>query len=166
MTMKRTLRAAQVLEINKKPMARARRASLFQRQVRVSLSSTAAALLVARAQVLSEGQIEHGRFYGSTMMSLDLRRLEDEVSDEVSAETANRFGALAAADPELLAHTRALGIAEAKRLAGSPIGEPQLDVRIRARGPHIQIDIDIEADLGNDTPMPTTRTRRPTRRSS
>lgn len=146
MGIKRTLRAAQVVEVAKKPMASAHRASLFARRIEVALSSAAAELLIKNAQVLSEGQVEGGRFFGSTIVTLDLRRLEGEVSDAVSAETASRFGTLAADDRALQERTRSLAIAEASRLAGYPIRNPQVDVRVRARGPHIRIDIDVEAN--------------------
>ncbi len=128
-------------------MVMARRASLFQREIRVSLSSAAAELLVEKAQVLSEGQVEDQRFYGSTMMSLDLRRLETDVSDQVSAETTTRFSSLAAADKRLQKQTRELAVAEAERLCREPIRDAQVDVNVRADGPHLYIDMDIEADL-------------------
>jgi len=129
-------------------MLMARRASLFQREIRVALSSAATELLIDNAQVLSEGQVEEGRFFGSTMMSLDLRRLDSLVSDQLSAETTTRFGKLAATDEQLKAHSRRVAVSEAERLSGTSLREPQLDINVHSEGPTLHIDIDIEAELG------------------
>jgi hypothetical protein len=139
-------RLAQLVELEKKPMARAFRPSLFQRDIHYRLSSAAIELLFERAQVLSEGQIERGRYYGSTMISLDLNQLEDAIADVISAETAVRFGEVADRDPLLEARAQELGRAEARRLAGE-IHDPQIDIGVRTRGAHLYIDLDIEADL-------------------
>jgi hypothetical protein len=147
MELQYTSRLAQLVELEKKPMARAFRPSLFQRDIKYRLSSAAVELLFERAHVLSEGQIDRGRYYGSTMISLDLGRLEDAIADALTAETAVRFGELADRDPLLEARAQALGRAEARRLAGA-IRDPQIDVGVRSRGAHLYIDLDIEAELG------------------
>ena len=135
-----------LIELEKKPMARAHRPSLFQKEIHQRLSSAAIELLFERAHVLSEGQVERGRYFGSTMISLDLDRLEGEIADIISTETAARFGELAGSDPILAARARAVGCAEARRLAGD-IDEPQVDVGVRTRGAQLYIDLDIEASL-------------------
>ena len=53
-------------------MARARRVSLFQREIRISLSSAALDILYNLAQVLSEGGVDGDAFYGSVMVTIDL----------------------------------------------------------------------------------------------
>jgi hypothetical protein len=138
-----------LLELIKKPMARAWRASLFQRQLSYQLSSAAIELLIERAQVLSEGQIEGTRYFGSTMISLDLRRLEDEVSDPASAATARRLGDLAAEDSHLRRRAGELARAEAERLAGRRLERCQIDLSARARGAQLHIDLDVEARLSD-----------------
>jgi len=139
---------AHLIELQKKPMVRAFRPSLFQKEIRHRLSSAGIELLFERAQVLSEGQIDRGRYFGSTMISLDLTRLEDAIADALTAETAARFGELAASDPLLDARAQSVGRAEARRLAGE-ISSPQIDVGIRTRGANLYIDLDIEAQLGD-----------------
>lgn len=140
-------RLAELVELEKKPMARAFRPSLFQRDINYRLSSAAVELLFDRAQVLSEGQVDRGRYYGSTMISLDLNRLEGDIADAITAETAVRFGTLADRDPLLAARASEIGRAEARKLAGE-LGDAQIDIGVRTRGAHVYIDLDIEAELG------------------
>lgn len=136
----------QLVELEKKPMARARRPSLFQKEIHHRLSSAAVELLFDRAHVLSEGQVDGDRYFGSTMISLDLNRLEGDIADTISAETAARFGELAVKDPTLAARAHVVGCAEARRLAGE-ICDLQIDVGVRTRGAQLYIDLDIEASL-------------------
>lgn len=140
-------RLAQLVLLEKKPMARAFRPSLFQRDIQYRLSSAAVEMLFERAQVLSEGQIERGRYYGSTMISLDLDRLEGNIAEDITAETAVRFGSLADRDPLLAARAHAIGRDEARKLAGE-LRDTQIDIGVRTRGAHVYIDLDIEAELG------------------
>ncbi len=81
-------------------------------------------------------------------MSLDLRRLDSLVSDQLSVETTAHFSKLAATDEQLKAHSRRLAVSEAERLSGSSLRKPQLDINVHSEGPNLHIDIDIEAELG------------------
>jgi hypothetical protein len=64
----------------RRPMARATRIALFEREVRERLSRAALELVLARAEVISEGQrsVRGGRdaYFGSTMLTIDLPALE------------------------------------------------------------------------------------------
>src|SRR5207237_442114 len=90
-------------KMSKKPMARAVRIALFQREIRVRLSPAALDLLFARADVISEGQraVRGGRdsYFGSTMLTLDLPSLAPLLSDACDAGTARRLAALLEGDP-------------------------------------------------------------------
>lgn len=147
MALRVTSPVAQLVELKRKPMARAYRPSLFHRQLSFRLSSAAIELVIERAQVLSEGQLEARRYFGSTMLSLDLRRLEDEVSDPISVDTTRRLGVLAEGDPGLIERCRVLALAEAQRLAGRSLESCQIDARVRSRGVHLHIDLDVEATI-------------------
>jgi hypothetical protein len=61
-------------------MARATRIALFEREVRERLSRAALELVLARAEVISEGQRsvrgERDAYFGSTMLTIDLPALE------------------------------------------------------------------------------------------
>src|SRR5688572_20554584 len=74
----------------KKPMAMARRVSLFERAVTVRLAPVAVDLLHGAARVLTEGELDGNIYTGSTMMTVDLGRAVNVVSDAPDATTAQR----------------------------------------------------------------------------
>ena len=129
----------------KKPMAAARRASLFDREVRVRLSSAAVEILFERASILSEGQVEGGGYYGSTMITMDCARASHLVSEECDASLADQVADLAGTDERVRERARDIAYREARRLATVELYETQIDVRVRASGTHIHFDLDVEA---------------------
>lgn len=129
----------------RKPMAAARRVSLFEREIRVGLSSAAVEILFQLASILSEGAHEEGGYFGSTMITIDLGRAALLVSDPCDATTVRRVADLLAADPRVRQRARAMAAAEADRLAGAPLGRAQIDLRVRTSGNHLHIDVDVEA---------------------
>src|SRR5215216_2762553 len=72
---------------DRKPIAMARRVSLFDRRVEIRLAPAAYDILFDVAAVLSEGQVEDDRFVGSTMVTVDLDRAASRISDECDAAT-------------------------------------------------------------------------------
>ena len=127
----------------RKPMATARRVSLFEREIRVGLSSAAVEILFDLASILSEGAHEAGGFFGSTMVTIDLARATTLVSDACDAATVKRVAELIAADPRVRERARGIAAAEADRMAGARLRTPQIDVRARASGRHLHLDIDV-----------------------
>ena len=128
----------------RKPMAMARRVSLFERRVQVRLSSAALDVLFDSAQVLTEGQVDAQRFVGSTMVTIDLARAASRVSDDCDAATARRVAELLAADERSRERAREIALAEARRRAGALVA-PAVDLRVRAAGNHLHLDLDVEA---------------------
>lgn len=128
----------------RKPMAQARRVSLFEREVHVRLSPAAIEILFGTAAVLSEGLVDGNRFYGSTMVTLDLARADGQVSEQCDASTARDVERLLGKDPRVHEHARELGVAEADRLAGRPLQAPQVDLRVRRNGRQFHVDMDVE----------------------
>ncbi|MBK6847315.1 MAG: hypothetical protein IPG96_07140 [Proteobacteria bacterium] len=138
----------------KRPMARVRQVSLFAREVIERLSATGTELLLADLSRLSEGQRVAGRYFGSTMLTLDLRRLEGRMRDSGDVGTASRLARLWATSEPVIGRLRALALAEAQRIAGEPLQADGIDVRVRAEGSWLFVDIDLEAeadDLGQRT---------------
>lgn len=136
----------------RKPMRSARRVSLFEREIRIRLSSSAIDILFQLAAPLSEGQVDGDHYFGSTMITFDLGRAGALVSDECDEETARRAADLIAGDERVLERARALGIREATRLAGVGLRPPQIDVRVRRTGQHLHLDMDIEATVLEEKP--------------
>jgi len=73
----------------RKPMARATRIALFEREVRERLSRAALDVVFARADLMSEGQrnVRGGKdgYFGSTMLTIDLASFADVLRDPASA---------------------------------------------------------------------------------
>ena len=126
-------------------MAAARRVSLFEREIRVRLSSAAIEILFDLAAVLSEGQLEDDGYYGSTMITIDLARATAAVRDDCDAATARRVTDLLADDARVTERARALALAEAEARAGCALASGQVDIRVRSTGAHVHIDVDVEA---------------------
>jgi len=130
----------------RKPMATARRVSLFSRSVSVRLSPLSPALLATVTSQLSEGAIDDDRYCGSTMLTIDLAALSDRVSDRADVGTAQRLAGLVPDDSMTRAQARAIAIDEAQRIAGCPLRAPNVDVRARAVDGRVHVDLNIEAD--------------------
>jgi hypothetical protein len=133
----------------RRPMARATRIALFEREVRERPARAALDLLFARAEVISEGQrsVRGGRdaYFGSTMLTLDLPALAVLVRDACDAATARRLAALLEADATVERRVQELATREAARVAGAAPRDVSAHVAIRAQGAKIFIDVDVEA---------------------
>jgi hypothetical protein len=134
----------------RKPMARATRITLFEREVRERLSRAALDIVFARAELLSEGQrtVRGGKngYVGSTMLTIDLASLADVLRDPCDAGTAHRLATLMDADAALPARIHDIASREATRVAGGPLTDVRTQVVVRAQGAKVFIDIDVEAD--------------------
>jgi len=130
-----------------KPMASVERVSLFCRHIHVGLSSAAVDILFDRAAVLSEGDIEGERYYGSTMVTLDLERAASLVTDRCDAATVDRLRSMLIKDVRVLDRARLLGAAEAERCANTALEEAQVDLRVTSTGCHLHLDLDVEAKV-------------------
>jgi hypothetical protein len=135
--------------IDRKPMARVTKVTLFEREVRERLSNAALELLLGRAQVLAEGRradspTARKAFFGSIMITMDLAALDGDVRDPLTDHTAARIAERMESDPRVTRWLRKLAENEASRLAGAPIRVHSADVRIRCEGARVLVDIDVE----------------------
>lgn len=134
-------------------MARAVRVTLFEREVKERLSAAAVEILFGRAQVLAEGRRAKSAtagqaFFGSIMLTFDLSDLSAEVRERCDASTAGRLAAMMGADARVLRRVRQIAEREGTRLAGVPIRAHSADVRVRAEGSRVFVDVDVEESLG------------------
>jgi hypothetical protein len=133
----------------RKPMARAIRIALFQREIRERLSPAALDLIFARAEIISEGQRAvrggHDSYFGSTMLTLDLPALSAQLSDACDAGTARRLAALLEADGSVARRIQQLSEREAARVAGEVPRQVGTHITIRSQGAKVFVDIDVEA---------------------
>jgi hypothetical protein len=131
----------------RKPMARATRVSLFEREIRVHLSTSAIEVLFDLAQVLHEGQRQLDGYFGSTMITMELDRAASAVRDECDAANARRVAELLEGDARVKARARLLATTAASRRAGAPLARVTVEMRVRTSGTRIHIDLDVEGEL-------------------
>jgi hypothetical protein len=126
-------------------MALVRRVSLFEREVTVRLAPAAMELLHGAARVLTEGELAGDAYAGSTMLTIDLARTRELVSDPPDASTAQRAALLYAGDERCRDHARRIAVKEARRIAGCELSMPLVDVETRARGNELHLSLNVEA---------------------
>jgi len=135
--------------VARRPMARATRIALFEREVRERISRAALELVLGRAEVISEGQrgARGGRdaYFGSTMLTIDLPSLDLLLRDACDAGTAHRLAELLEGDATAGKRIEALAASEAARVAGAPPKSVSTHVTIRSQAAKVFIDIDVEA---------------------
>ena len=133
----------------RKPMARATRITLFEREVKERLSRAALDLLLSRAERLSEGQrsVRGGRnaYFGSTMLTIDLASFADVLRDACDASTAHRLATLLETDAAVPRRIRDIAEREAARVAAARLRDVRTQVTVRAQGSKVFIDVDVEA---------------------
>jgi len=133
----------------KKPMARVHRVTLFEREVREKLSVAAIEILLERARTLSEGQrsaapTARARWFGSTMITVDVAALGDVVREPCDARAAARVAELIGGDARVTRRVQRIAGREADRLAGATVRVRASDVRVRVQGTLVHLDVDVE----------------------
>lgn len=126
-------------------MAVARRISLFEREVTLRLAPVALELIHDNARVLTEGELRGDVYTGSTMLTVDLHRSRDRISDPPDVSTARRVAVLYASDERCRDYARKIAIGEARRIANCDLSNPLVDVESRARGAEVHLSLDLEA---------------------
>lgn len=129
----------------RKPMAMARRVSLFAREVSIKIAPAAVDLLHGAARMLSEGELVGDRYSGSTMLTIDLAKTSHRISDPPTATTAQQVAFLYAADERCRDQARRVAMGEARRHAGCDLATPHVDVESRARGSELHFEFNVEA---------------------
>jgi hypothetical protein len=92
-----------------------------------------------------------GPFYGSTMLTIDLDAIQGAVREACDASSARRVALLVRGDERFERRMRDLAVREASRLAGRPISTSAAEVRVRAQGTRLFVDVDLEGELGRAT---------------
>ena len=130
-------------------MARASRVTLFEREIREKLSVAAIEILLERARILSEGKrsaapTARARYFGSTMITVDVGALAD-----VRARAVRRAlrRARRRAHPRRRARHQARAQdrrARSRAARRRPVRVRAGDVRVRAQGTFVYLDVDVE----------------------
>ncbi|MBK9072201.1 MAG: hypothetical protein IPL79_14565 [Myxococcales bacterium] len=120
--------------------------SVLERQWRFRLSAAAMDVLMRRALVQNEGRSDRGRYLGTTMVTIDIALASDLVADPCSPETAAKLAGLMEHDPGVIRMIRSLALAGAVRTAGYSLAAAHMDLKFRASGTKILIDVDTETE--------------------
>jgi hypothetical protein len=83
------------------------------------------------------------------MLTVDLARTVDRISDPPDSSTAQRIAFLYAADERCREHARRIAVAEARKTAGCDLAAPHVDVESRARGAELHLSLNVEAQRRN-----------------
>jgi hypothetical protein len=131
-----------------RPLARVDRISLFEREVRERLSRAALDLIFGVAGIMSEGQrsARGGRemFFGSTMLTIELPSVAASVRDVCDARAAQHLAALLATDTVAAARIKSIAAAEAERLCRIRPKSLGAEIKVRARGTTVYVDVEVE----------------------
>ncbi len=128
-------------------MAAATRIALFDRRIEVRLGTAALELLFDGADLLSEGERRDECYFGSTMITLDLARASEQLAEVCDAVTAQDVAAILLRDARARERAEQLALADAEVRAGAPVAKVALEVRVRAAGTRVLIDVDLEGKL-------------------
>ena len=134
--------------LRKRPMASARRVSLFKREIIERLSPAGFDVLLASCGCLSEGQVTpDGAYYGSTMLTLDLSTAGPLLREEGDVAAARRLARLLRKERSLVKRVKQVARREARKVAGRPIRQPEVELRVRVEGARVLLDMDLEGEL-------------------
>lgn len=143
----------------RKPMVRAARVALFEREVKERLSEPAVEILLGAATVLSEGDspgpmlplggtaVGTRAWFGSTMLTIELGAIASSVREPLDEAAARRVAELLTTDGRIARSVRRIAEREASRLAGDRVLPTATEVRVRAAGTTLYIDADVEGEL-------------------
>ncbi len=136
----------------RRPMARVTRIPLIFREIRERVNPAALEILLAGARRLSEGQVSDlpdgsVRYFGSTMLTLDLAQPGAYLRPGLDARDALTLAKAIRRDPELTGIVRRLAVREAERLAGTALHQVEVEIRVATRGTLVLLDLDVEADV-------------------
>lgn len=136
-----------------KPLARAQRVPALIHRSSTSISRTLEEQLFRSAEVLSEGGCralrgQHDSYFGSTMISIDLERLQPLFRGGLDESTCRALAE--AVDGSIRVRLRAMRLARAEAARRAPervLGTAYTETRVRLTGRQLHIDIDLEVAL-------------------
>jgi hypothetical protein len=132
-----------------KPPVRVRPGALLRAREGVCLGPRADEVLFHRAEVLTEGRVEGGSFFGSTLVTIDLERVDDALRGPSGEGERQRV--LEAASGSVRVRLRAMRAAcadVARRHPDRGLGTAITETRFRLDGAKLLIDVDLEVPIG------------------
>lgn len=101
------------------------------------------------AEVLSEGRLEGGAFFGSTLVTIDLEKVAPELRGAEGERAREQL--LAAVHGSVRVRLRAMRVAcadVARRHPDRRLGTATIETRFRLDGSRLLVDVDLEMPVG------------------
>jgi hypothetical protein len=135
-----------------KPPVRVRPSALLRARSGWTLGARAVDELYRVAEVLSEGRLDAGAFFGTTLVTIDLARALPslELSDVALARLAEAIAG------SVRVRLRAMRLAQddlARRFPDHAIGTVRTETRIRLEATVLHVDVDLEAPIERSSRM-------------
>ncbi len=127
-------------------MARAARVPLIEREVREKIGDAALEVIFTDCARISEGDVHKGRYFGSTMLTIDLAQLERTLRVDTH-HALDTLAVMFAEDDRVTRRVQRLAERDAVSRANRPLTQVAVEVRVRTDGSRIFIDADVEATL-------------------
>jgi hypothetical protein len=121
----------------------------LRKRQHVALDRQMEEMLFANVEVLSEGSVRDATFYGSTMITIDLSRVEASLRVPLGIEGRARL--LAAVDGSVRVRIRAMRLAldeVARRFPTEVRGTAHVETKIEIAGDKLHLDVDLEVPFG------------------
>lgn len=137
----------------KGPVRATRNAFIVSRSISY-LSRGAEEALLAELEVLSEGQERvvgagERRYFGSTMITIDLERVQKRWRGQLDPPVVEALERLAAGSVRLRLRATRIACAEAaRRTSARPLGTAHVESHVRIHGRTLHIDVDLEVPVG------------------
>jgi hypothetical protein len=133
----------------RKPMASARKVTLFRREIREWISPPALEILMGAAEVVTEGAFdpsspEGPRYLGSVRLRIALPRCAAYLRGPLDASAAHRLVQLLKDDAVSREVLQEIALREAERSAGCRLYGLEVEVATSHRGEELYVDLDVE----------------------
>ncbi len=141
-----------------KGLARVRRDAFVAAHPARYLSRGAEEALFRSAEVLSEGSVRvlaggEQRYFGSTMITFDLGRLADQWRGVLGEEHHAELARLVEGSVRMRLRATRMACAEVlHRVTERPLGSAMVETSVRLSGTTLQMDIDLECEVGVCSP--------------
>lgn len=135
-----------------KPLVRVRPGALLRERTGYALGARTVDELFRVADVLSEGALNEGTFFGTTLVTIDLGRALPSL--DLAGDAALCARIVDAIGGSVRVRLRALRLAEedlARRFPDRALGTARTETRFRVEGVVLHIDMDLEAPVGQSS---------------
>jgi len=132
-----------------KPPVRVRPGALLRTRRGDALGPRAEEELFRLAEVLTEGRLEGGAFFGSTLITIDLERVAPQLRGEDGARERERLLAVASGSVRVRLRAMRLACADVgRRYPDRRLGTATTETRFRLDGTKLFVDVDLEVPVG------------------